>query len=613
MAQPIIDIDSGLVPINQTNVPAPPPGFVVDKPQPATAHGAVPAPPPGFTLDQPIDLDAGLVPITSQTEPSSPQHNTATNVGIGMAKGATGTVSGIDDLVSKIPVVGKWLTTPWIGHDTSQQAIAREQAFSQPHGGAQDAGADIEGVAEFLAGDEALKGLALSDRLAKTAKIAKVLEENPKLAALAHAGITAMRQGTVAGAQGLAHGSTPDQALHQGELAGAAGGMIDIGGKALAKLPLGEEASRLYARALAPTGNADKAAAREVAPELSRRIPFAWSLQGLKDKAATYLDQAEQRLQAVEDALPADQKVDLEPVRKGLRNFASQYTVDADPDAAPTVVEHQSKLLDAHGQPIITVETTPAPTTVEDSTKFGRAARGTAQNIADQLGRIDPRIRNVIAQRRILDAGLKSVYNGADPEVSGSVLAQQRAANILRGQLASTSPEMASANREYSFWRKVNDVAGHTLQRRTGQTGGLMHLAGGAWGMEQLATGHPKRAAEIFGGFEGARALMQSPMGLTLSARLLNKLAGAVGDGNIHGAMKLLVQQAGPGAAAAFMRGYQQARTPQNQNLVGETFILPSGRQVQRGDQVTYNGQTGTVHGQHRNGKAIINWNQGGK
>ncbi len=55
---------------------------------------------------------------------------------------------------------------------------------------------------EFLTGDEALKGLALSDKLLKSARIAKALEGSPRLMQALHIGANSLRSGTVQGTLG---------------------------------------------------------------------------------------------------------------------------------------------------------------------------------------------------------------------------------------------------------------------------------------------------------------------------------------------------------------------------------------------------------------------------
>jgi hypothetical protein len=86
----------------------------------------------------------------------------------------------------------------------------------------QKLGGFIEDVAQFMAGDELLKGLSYADKLAKIAPVVKQLEQYPRLMKVLETG---MRQGAVSGAQTAAHGGSA------GESAGAAvvGGGLGAG------------------------------------------------------------------------------------------------------------------------------------------------------------------------------------------------------------------------------------------------------------------------------------------------------------------------------------------------------------------------------------------------
>lgn len=78
-----------------------------------------------------------------------------------------------------------------------------------------------ETVGEFLLGDEALKGLSLSERLARTAKVVKLLESHPLAAKAFNIGVAALRQGAVQGIQtGIRTGGDTHAAGEQGLLAG---------------------------------------------------------------------------------------------------------------------------------------------------------------------------------------------------------------------------------------------------------------------------------------------------------------------------------------------------------------------------------------------------------
>ncbi len=92
----------------------------------------------------------------------------AGNIVEGAGKEIWGDLAGWDELGSKIPYIGKYLTNP--------QTIAREQQRATTHNSMQNFGYNGMTLAEFVAGDNALEGLSIADRLASTSKIMKVLE-----------------------------------------------------------------------------------------------------------------------------------------------------------------------------------------------------------------------------------------------------------------------------------------------------------------------------------------------------------------------------------------------------------------------------------------------------
>lgn len=106
-----------------------------------------------------------------------------------------------------------------------------------PEGVAQDIGEIGENVMEFVAGDEALKGLTAADKLGVAQKIINFAEKAPKWASKAlDIGLAALRQGTVGGAQTIAKGGTADEAAETGGVVAgtsAAFGALGVAGNAL--------------------------------------------------------------------------------------------------------------------------------------------------------------------------------------------------------------------------------------------------------------------------------------------------------------------------------------------------------------------------------------------
>lgn len=173
----------------------------------------------------------------------------ALNFGKGAIKGALSTVANTDDMVSKIPYIGNWLTTPLTGNESSEQARANEHAKATPHGTMQKIGKGAEQAGEFF-----VPGLG-EDAVAS--KIPTLLEgateAAPKLMKLGKIGVTAVGSGLVNKAQGGGFTS--------GAVMGGLGDSAAQGIKAMAS-PLAETALGVRATDRIPEINLDEAAAK---------------------------------------------------------------------------------------------------------------------------------------------------------------------------------------------------------------------------------------------------------------------------------------------------------------------------------------------------------------
>jgi hypothetical protein len=153
--------------------------------------------------------------------------------------------------------LGTGLLRTWTGADrlpTSRLETEEQIAAATPVQGPQQAGGELaEGLGEFFSGDElfsmlgkASQGLGIADRLKAATGLAQTLEKYPALAKLAKIGSTAVKQGTIAGAQTYAKTGSPAAALATGaETAGGAGlaeGAGAAAGKLAEKLPQPAEA-----------------------------------------------------------------------------------------------------------------------------------------------------------------------------------------------------------------------------------------------------------------------------------------------------------------------------------------------------------------------------------
>lgn len=236
MATQPIDLSAGLVPAT-----------------PTPAQSA-----PVQNVGQAIDLSSGLVPVnqTTQNQTQTPKPSFGNDVTQGFGTAAAQSLSSIAKVGSHIPGVeyvsdkiGDLLGLPKLPasvnpyNTVDQSTASNAAAATQTTGG--KVGAGLEGLGEFVTGEEALKGLSLGERLMEVAKATKVLERYPVLAEiaqnakavkLAHAAGNIARTSAVGTVQGLAHGESLPEAATSGAMAGGTGAVLEGAGALVKKL-----------------------------------------------------------------------------------------------------------------------------------------------------------------------------------------------------------------------------------------------------------------------------------------------------------------------------------------------------------------------------------------
>ena len=118
--------------------------------------------------------------------------------------------------------------------DSWRDKLGLPSSFTEPNylkstNGAETAGKVAENLAEFVLGDGALKGLAISEKLGIAQKLTSMAKSSPYIARILEFGMNAGRVGTVGTAQPLAHGATGTEALESGAVAAATSGLIESG------------------------------------------------------------------------------------------------------------------------------------------------------------------------------------------------------------------------------------------------------------------------------------------------------------------------------------------------------------------------------------------------
>jgi hypothetical protein len=149
-------------------------------------------------------------------------------IGAGAGEGLLDTLSGVSHAT-------RWLDPTGNIADASSQLLGdKSKELEQENAGnpiLNKIGYAGETLAEFVMGDEALKGLSMADKLLQTAKTMKIFENSPKLIQALKIGAAALntgaKAGTVQGSLSLARtGGDVGEAAKEAAITGAAGGVL---------------------------------------------------------------------------------------------------------------------------------------------------------------------------------------------------------------------------------------------------------------------------------------------------------------------------------------------------------------------------------------------------
>ena len=117
-----------------------------------------------------------------------------------------------------------------------------EPGYLKSENGAETAGKVGESIAEFALGDEALKGLQMSEKLGIAQKLASMAKGSPYIARMLELGMNALRGGVTTVPQQMLHGASPADALTTGAVATGVG--AGVGAATEAATPLVKAALR---------------------------------------------------------------------------------------------------------------------------------------------------------------------------------------------------------------------------------------------------------------------------------------------------------------------------------------------------------------------------------
>lgn len=250
---------------SSNTIPPPPPGFA-----PVAAPPNIPPPPPGFSQVPAGDTQQG------DSTPPQPPSSFIGDVGEGFktALNQTG-----DTAMSILGHTGLNRLPGW--QQSQQETTQRAHAPIDTKG--KIAGAVIENLIEYMAGDEALKGASTLAKIKELAPVAEAFRKNPTLTRIFGNAVRAQALGT---AQAAGHGASGGEAV-------ASGALNAVGGSVLEGVGEGWRAGRAALNDLRPT---TETIAETTVPMKSAKAGGGMVAPAIKndvvDPATTKVDQA---------------------------------------------------------------------------------------------------------------------------------------------------------------------------------------------------------------------------------------------------------------------------------------------------------------------------------
>jgi hypothetical protein len=347
------------------------------------------------------------------------------------------------------------------------------------------------------------------------------------------------------GVEAAAGGATA--AIQGGDVTTGAvfGGAAPVIGSAVAAVAprLKAAASEGVVKALGPTKERFKAMAERVAPEVLRR-GLRGSREGVQAQAREHVKAAGQQIDNVLTSVGA-RRVDpttvvdaLESSKDGFRNWrpATVAELTADPKLA------QQARATANGAFEL-----PVPHSPQDARAISQIEQ--LQRTVESYGP-DMSAKHLVAMRRAWDTVVDQAGGyaqrgrgaiGVPLKDQAEAAIKRDGASAIRKLLDQEVPELSAINKEFAFWKTLDDVTTQSLKRSApqGQSLGTQIAQGGGGVVGAIlgsAAGGPMEAAAgaaAFGAAAGmAKTVLTSPRWRLASAQMKDRLAEAIMSGN---------------------------------------------------------------------------------
>lgn len=437
-----------------------------------------------------------LANLMRDDDAPAPERATATDVGIGVAKGAATTGTGLGELLHRIPGVSRAVDALYGEEGLSDRAFPAAREALRPTNTAQQVGFAGEQIAEHFLPVGAVSKVARAGQAAAT---------------------TLAQTGDVrtAGVSGAITAAVP--------------GVVGAAGRASQFFKKG--AIKDITRALAPTKEWAKVDAARIAPGMLAR-GVKGSREGMLKLADEASDAVGARLgEAYRAAAEQGQTISGQMIQAELLLAKNALTV---PNAAGRRVlvpgfEAAAKKLD----------------------NLGEFVAGLGDDIpVDKAHQV-----KTAWDRLVSSAGLYGPKSMSSATDNAEAWATREGASSIR-RLLDDVPNVSALNTEYKFWRALGDVLKATELRTAGQSSGLFAAGGAGSAAIATAASGGGLGAAFMGGWAGKKLVeaLQSPQFRTgVSAPVKDAIANALASGRTGDLIKALgkVGAASPSVAGS--------------------------------------------------------------
>lgn len=457
---------------------------------------------------QTVDYDAlaqqhgGTVTAAAAPGLLSQAGTLAKDLGVGALKGAGQSAVNLGKAVQWVPGVKPAIDALYGTPGIASASMHEADRVLTPANTTQKVGKGAEQLAEMIVPGGALReaGLAAGTKLAPTLtqSLGPILARALPRAVVEGAGSAAISK--VQGGSGIVGG-----------VLGAAG---PLASEAIATLPdsLKTTAEKKVVEALGPTKERFKAIAARLAPQILQR-GLGGSREALQAQAASTLETVGDQLDAAMTQV-GGQAVGTHPILAALETAKDAFRTTM---PRGNVVEFEPRAIkQLNGLQQIVTDLGPQATVAQLT-----AIRQAWDKVVSQAGGYAQRAGGAI---------------GVPLKDQSEAFAKREGATAIRSLLATEVPDLAAINKEWSFWKNLDDVVTQTLQRTQPQGPGLLkqgaELGGQVIGGMAGSTTGP---AGTIGGAVAAGKIAKlattafaSPRWKLVDARLRNALADAI-------------------------------------------------------------------------------------